>query len=273
MPRKSLRIALLLAVLALTVTILLDTRPPPPPDWDETLRVVIYPYNADGSQAAAAHVARLDQSDFDPIAEFFTRQAARYGLPLERPFEITLGREITAAPAGPPRSRNFLARARWGLSIRWWHFRFHDQVNQPDIIVVARYHSPDELPQTMHSIAIAAQRLAVAKLIADEGSTAYNQVILAHEILHTVGAGDLYHPETGRPLYPEGYADPDQDPLHPQRKSEIMAGRIPVTPFRALQAADLDQAMIGPITASDIGWPAAAEDIDDHTTRPDTNES
>ena len=259
MPRKSLRVALLIAVLALTVTILLDTRIPPPPDWNEPLRVVIYPYNADGSQAAATHVARLDQSDFDPIAEFFTTQAARYGLPLERPFEITLGREITAAPAGPPRSRNFLARARWGLSIRWWHFRFRDQVNQPDIIVVARYHSPDELPQTMHSIAIAAQRLAVAKLVADPRTTAYNQVILAHEILHTVGATDLYHPDTGRSIYPDGYADPDQSPLHPQQDAEIMAGRIPVTPFRSVQATDLDQVVIGPATASEIGWPQSPD--------------
>ena len=254
MPRKKFRVALLLAVLAAVTWTLLSTRPPPPPDWNESLKVVIYPYNADGSEAAAHYIAGLRQEDFQPIADFFAEQAARYQLGLEMPFELALGQEISAAPAGPPASRNLFTRARWGLAVRWWHFRFRDQVNQPDIIVVARYRAPDELPENMHSIAIAAQRLAVAKLVADPRTTAYNQVILAHEILHTVGATDLYHPDTGRSIYPEGYTAPDQSPLHPQQKAEIMAGRIPVTPFRSVQATNLDQVIIGPTTAKDIGW-------------------
>ena len=255
MPRKSFRVALLLAVLAGFTWMLVTTRPPPPPDWDETLKVVIYPYNADGSEAAAGYIAGLRQEDFQPIADFFAGQAAGYQLDLEKQFELALGQEISAAPTGPPASRNLFTRARWGLAVRWWHFRFRDQVNQPDIIVVARYHTPDELPETMHSIAIAAQRLAVAKLVADPRITAYNQVILAHEILHTVGASDLYHPDTGRSIFPEGYADPDQSPRHPQQEAEIMAGRIPVTPFRSVQATDLSQVTIGPATAREIGWP------------------
>ncbi|QOC23449.1 hypothetical protein IC757_04720 [Wenzhouxiangella sp. AB-CW3] len=255
MPRKSLRVALLLAVLALTVTILLDTRVPPPPDWDEPLRVVIYPYNADGSQAVADHIADRRLADFLPVEDFFAEQAARYGLGLERPFELALGAEIEVAPTAPPRSRNLLTRARWGLSVRWWHFRFRDQVNKPDIIVVARYHNPNELPRTMHSIAIAAQRLAVAKLVADDLHNANNHVVLAHEILHTVGAGDLYDPATGLPLYPEGYADPNRTPLHPQHQAEIMAGRIPLTPFRSREAISLHETLIGPATAREINWP------------------
>ena len=259
MPRKSLRVALLIAVLALTVTILLDTRIPPPPDWNEPLRVVIYPFNADGSKVVADHIADQRLEDFLPIEDFFAEQAARYGLGLKRPFEFALGAEIDAAPTPPPRSRNLFTRARWGLSVRWWHFRFRDQVNKPDIIVVARYHRPDELPRSMHSIAIAAQRLAVAKLVAEPLYTANNHVVLAHEILHTVGASDLYDPATNLPLYPEGYANPQRDPLHPQHQAEIMAGRIPLTPFRSREAISLVETVIGPVTAREIGWPITTD--------------
>ena len=34
-------------------------------------------------------------------------------------------------------------------------------------------------------------------------------VVLVHEILHTLGATDKYDSKTSSPLYPDGYADPE----------------------------------------------------------------
>ena len=254
MPRKKTRVAFLLVILAVVTWTLMLAREPAPPDWDRPLKVVIYPYNADGGSEVADFVESLTRDDFEPVARFMAEQAAAYRLPIEQPFSIELGSPIDDAPSAPPGGRGWLGRVRWGLSIRWWHFRFRDQVNKPDIIVIARYHDPTDLPARLHSIGIAAQRLAVAKLVADEAATAQNHLILAHEILHTVGASDLYHPETGQPRHPDGYAAPDQVPRHPQEHAEIMAGRIPLTPFSSRQPAGLEETVIGETTAAEIGW-------------------
>ena len=50
-------------------------------------------------------------------------------------------------------------------------------------------------------------------------------MVIAHEILHTLGASDKYDLATLAPLYPGGYAEPERDPLYPQSFAEIMAGR------------------------------------------------
>ena len=254
MPRKSFRVAFLLVILAAAMGLAVISRPPPPPDWNEPLKVVIYPYNADGSEIVASHIDDRRLQDFKPIADFMAEQAAQYDLPIERPFELALGREIPEAPSLPPESRNLITRIHWGLSVRWWQFRFRDQVNKPDIIVVARYHRSDELPQKMHSIAIAAQRLAVARLVAEPLYSTHNRVVLAHEILHTVGAADLYAPSSGLPLYPDGYAEPERRPLYPQRRAELMAGRIPGSPGQMREAFSLAEVVIGEYTAREINW-------------------
>jgi hypothetical protein len=86
-----------------------------------------------------------------------------------------------------------------------------------------------------------------------------NHVIIAHELLHTVGAIDKYDPRTNQPLYPIGYANPEQSPLHPQKKAEIMAGRIAIAQYKAKQPEKLKQVILGEATAIEINWLAIPE--------------
>lgn len=79
------------------------------------------------------------------------------------------------------------------------------------------------------------------------------QLRLAHEILHMLGAKDLYN-EKGLPKYPEGYVDPFKDPLHPQTFGEIMSRTIPQNPSEYIPLASLEEARIGASTAYDLGW-------------------
>ena len=37
-----------------------------------------------------------------------------------------------------------------------------------------------------------------------------NDVVIAHELLHTVGASDKYLPGNDAPRFPDGYGDPNQ---------------------------------------------------------------
>lgn len=72
--------------------------------------------------------------------------------------------------------------------------------------------------------------------------------------MHTLGATDKYKLNTGEPLYPTGFAEPDRQPLYPQRSAEIMAGR------RAISATDFDMpsslkdVVVGAVTADEIRW-------------------
>lgn len=251
-PRK-LRILLLLIILAPLVWYFRIGHDPVP-DWQQTLRIAVYPYNVDGNADVEAHLEHFGQDDLDRIGDYFAEQADRYHLPLSRPFELVLGQRIARSPTMPSQNQSWLGRLQWAISLRLWRIRFDDQGLDPDIVAVARFNAVTEVPPSQHSIGIAELRLAIANLPAVTTHSGYGRVLLAHELLHTVGAQDLYHPATGLPLYPSGYAEPNRDPRHPQDQAELMAGRIPVQPGRAAQAMSLDQTRIGPRTAREIGW-------------------
>ena len=250
---KNLRILILLLILAPLVLLFRSDREHSA-DWDRTQRVAVYPYSVADDEAVSRFIASLEQSDMDAISDYFSAQARRYHLPQGRPFELILAEPIHQAPPTPPAVGQTLARLRWAVGLRWWRWRFDRQGLEPDIIAIARFNTVTEIPPSLHSIGIAELRLAVANLPAVDTHRGYNQVLLAHEILHTVGASDLYHPATGLPVFPAGYAEPELDPRYPQELAELMAGRIPVQPGRATQAMDLAQTRIGPRTAREIGW-------------------
>ncbi|TVR92492.1 MAG: hypothetical protein EA418_13155 [Wenzhouxiangellaceae bacterium] len=225
------------------------------PVWDRPLVVGIYPYNADGSPEVDEYLTRLALQDFVAIEHFMTAQARPYGLGLERPFELRLAAPSAAgAPPGPPPPGSMAADLRWSLALRLWRWRLDRQGLAPDILMVANYHSPQMQPEHLHSIGILNMRLAVANLVANEALEGRNQVVLAHELLHTVGANDLYNPVSGLPLFPEGYANALQQQRYPQRQAELMAGRVPLQPGLAREAHGLEEVVIGPVSAREIGW-------------------
>jgi len=80
-------------------------------------------------------------------------------------------------------------------------------------------------------------------------------VIIARELLHTVGATDKYDPRTNQPAYPDGYAEPGRQPRLPQEYAEIMAGRMPVSESEAEMPRGLENVLIGAKTAQEINWP------------------
>jgi hypothetical protein len=95
--------------------------------------------------------------------------------------------------------------------------------------------------------------LGVVHVFASDSQQAQNNIVIAHELLHTLGAIDKYD-ASGQPLNPQGYADLHAYPLHPQQQAEIMAGRIPVTEHRAEMPRSLADTVIGYATAAEIGW-------------------
>ena len=67
-----------------------------------------------------------------------------------------------------------------------------------------------------------------------------------------LGATDKYSVASGQPIGPDGLAEPQREPLYPQRYAEIMGGRIAVAEDDSMIPKSLDYAVIGPLTAREI---------------------
>jgi hypothetical protein len=224
-------------------------------EWREPLRVVIYPLNADGSAASDAYLSTLRRDIFTPIVDFTREQAQAHRLALRSPVELYLAPRIDAAPPLPPSQASAPEIMLWSLQLRFWAWR-HDAYDgpKPHVRLFVSYFAPVANRHLAHSVGLQKGLVALVNAFASAGQEGSNNVVIAHELLHTFGATDKYDPATSQPVFPEGYAEPDANPRHPQRMAEIMAGRIPISPSNAETPRDLDEVVIGTVTAREINW-------------------
>jgi hypothetical protein len=223
--------------------------------WREPLYVAIYPIAADESPVTLRYVAALDAGRFKPIDGFFMREAERYRLNGREPVRTRLRSELHDRPPQRAPSAGVLATAWWSLRLRFWAWRASGHVNEPeDIRMFVLYHDPDLTPQVPHSLGLTKGLIGVVYAFAAPAMDGENDVVIAHELLHTVGASDKYLPGTDAPRFPDGYGDPDQVPLYPQHFAEIMAGRRMLSAHQWQQADSLDEVLIGLATALEIRW-------------------
>ncbi len=255
MTARGIRIALLLAVLAMVGLDAWLTRTRTT-SWENTLRVSVYPIVADGREATHQYVAALTREDFAPIEAFLQGEASRYGVTLAEPARIWLRPRLDELPPLPPRERSLLGTMGWSLKLRWWASRREAAQPRPrgQARIFVLYYDPETSPTVAHSLGLKEGVIGIVHAFATRSQTQANNVVIAHELLHTLGATDKYDPASGLPRYPEGYAEPDLSPRHPQEFAELMGGRIPQSPGRAEIPLGLDQVQVGPHTAAEIGW-------------------
>jgi len=252
---KRLRIAVLLYVLLFVAAAqFLTTRNAT--DWDVPLWVDIHAVAGDDDQITRSFIDALSETEFADAEAFLAREAKRYGVPLDQPFKLrVVGEYEGSLPA--------LGADAGALEVLWWSLRMRSlatalawQTDGPsgDIVVFAVFHEPTQGVALDRSTALDKGMIAVANLFADREARAANQIVLAHELLHTLRATDKYSLASNAPSYPDGYAAPDARPLLPQRKAELMAGRIPLDEHHAEIPRSLRDVVIGPKTAREIGW-------------------
>ncbi len=255
---KALRVAILLSILLVVAVTTwqdryLSTR------WHDPLYVAIYPIAADDSPVTKAYLAALDGEQFKPIDRFFAREAERYHLDAREPIKTRLRPELNDRPPQRAPDAGLLATALWSLRLRYWAWRVSGHVHDPeDIRIFVLYHDPALTPTVPHSLGLTKGLIGVVYAFAAPGMGGENDVVIAHELLHTVGATDKYNPADDSPSFPDGYGDPAQVPLYPQRDAELMAGRRMLAPGKWEQAVSLDEVVIGPATALEIRWPQHA---------------
>jgi hypothetical protein len=223
--------------------------------WHEPLYVAIYPIAADDSPVTRLYVAALDIQRFKPIDEFFTHEAERYHLQTNEPIRTRLRTELHDRPPQRSADAGVLTTALWSLRLRYWAWRVSGHVHEPeDIRMFVLYHDPALTPTVPHSLGLVKGLIGVVYAFAAPEMNGANDVVIAHELLHTVGATDKYDFADDAPRFPEGYGNPGQVPLYPQRTAELMAGRRVLAPGQWQQAASLDEVVIGPATAVEIRW-------------------
>ncbi len=223
-------------------------------DWQEPLWVVVYPIAGDTSGITRSYLRELKLERFRPIESFVADQARHYRKPVARPVKMILGPPLHELPPAPPFNGSMLSVMARSLRLRYWAWRQESGDLLGDISMFVIYHDPERSPRVPHSVGLKEGSIGVVHAFAGNDMTQSNNVVVTHELLHTLGATDKYDPRTNFPTHPIGFAKPDRNPLYPQDKAEIMGGRIPLSPGNAAIPRNLAQTLIGPTTAGELGW-------------------
>ncbi len=250
---RKLRIAVLLYVL-LFVAVASWLSRSAATDWEDTLYVNIYPIKGEDNPVVAEYLETLQADAFRPMERFLEREAQRYGVTLASPLEIALGPTLDIAPPSAGDRPGWLQVAIWSLRARWWAWRAtrNDALPTPDVRLFVSYFTPAEGIVLDPSVGLQKGLIGFVNAFADRRMNGSNNVVITHELLHTLGALDKYDAVTTQPVFPVGYAEPEREPLYPQTRAEIMAGRIPLSPVEAVVPETLADTVIGPFTAVEI---------------------
>lgn len=251
---KAIRIFILLTILILVAgsTYLTQLRAT---DWDAPLWVSVYPINGDGSPNTQRYIKSLAKNNFQDINTFLTEEAKYYKVPINNPIRINVAPIVKDQPPQPPNSSSIFSVMFWSLNLRYWAFN-NDSDTGPaaDVKIYVVYYDPRNNKKLSHSLGLEKGHIGVVHAYAGQQFTRRNNVIIAHEFLHTLGATDKYDLATGYPNYPVGFANPDNNPRFPQNRAEVMAGRIPINENTAVFPKSLYRVVIGKTTAKEINW-------------------
>lgn len=227
--------------------------------WQQPLYVALYPLAADDSPVTRRYVASLNPATFTDIDRFMAGQSHRYGRGIEVPLKTRLKPPLSQRPPARDPGAGIPGTLWWSLKLRAYAWRQTRAGKEPeDIRVFVLYHDPADTPSVPHSSGLEKGLIGVVHAFARSDMDGSNNVVIAHEILHTLGATDKYDPATDGPRFPDGYGDPGQSPLYPQRTAELMGGRRMIDANHWEQPDNLADVVIGPQTARQIGWSAHA---------------
>ncbi len=256
---KNLRILILIFILGAVLLYTQDQKLVTQ-GWYQTLEVVIFPINAcanaDASNSVDHYIDSLSTKDFVEIDKFIQRQSEQYDVVSSTPTMTRLGKKVSTLPPKPPRTdANPLKIAFWSMKLRWWAMQNtpDDASNKHRVRVFVLYHDEKSNQKLEHSLGIQKGLLGIVHAYASSDQAKQNNIVIAHELLHTVGASDKYD-AYGNPQLPDGLGEPNLSPLYPQKRAEIMAGTVASSETTSKMAHSLKSCVIGEKTAQEIGW-------------------
>jgi len=252
---KNLRILILMVILGAVLLYTQDQRLVTQ-GWYKPLEVVIFPINADASNSVDQYIDDLSDKNFISIDKFIKRESEKYDVVSSRPTSTTLGDRVSTLPPKPPGAdSNPFAIAFWSMKLRWWAMQNtpDDKSNKHRVRIFVLYHDDKPNLRLEHSLGIQKGLLGIVHAFASDEQAKQNNIVIAHELLHTVGASDKYD-ASGNPVSPDGLGEPNLSPLYPQKRAEIMAGTIASSSTKSKMASSLKSCVVGEKTAQEIGW-------------------
>ena len=222
--------------------------------WERPLEVHVYAISGDGRAASERYVAALDSDDFKAMELFVNREARRYELPWDA-IRVTYHAGLDSHPPQPPAGDNILENIFWSLRFRAWAWRhqWSGSGGDGDVELFVNYYDTATSQSLRHSVGLRGGLIGIINAFADPSYRGSNHVVIVHELMHTLGATDKYG-ANNMPRYPDGYAEPYRQPVLPQRRAEIMGGRIPLSASEARIPRSLAEVSIGVVTAAEIYW-------------------
>jgi hypothetical protein len=251
---RTLRIAILLLFLAIAAYWNLHDRLSTT-DWDETLWIGVFPIDPGDGAGSRPYIENLSTESVADIERFINREARQYGVGIERPVRVDLYPQVDEKPPSRDADAGIFGNMWWSLKLRLYANRNSHPPGRapPQIRIFVLYH--DSIATSVpHSAGLQKGLVGVVHAYAEREMTRANNVVIAHEILHTLGASDKYDLESLAPLHPIGYAEPDREPLYPQSFAEVMAGRYAIDSQTFEMPQSLDEVVVGDATALEIRW-------------------
>ncbi|MGV6851763.1 MAG: hypothetical protein ACWA5R_06255 [bacterium] len=229
--------------------------------WDESIWVGIYPVNASiqstGSKQINQYINKQLQKDLNSVSDWIQKQAKLFNMGNHQIIHFEIKHTVFEKPPAPPIERSRFAIAMWSIKFRYWVWKQQHSDEPSSDLDLFYILEPTKNRPVLHidnSFALQKVGAGVINAIADRSFRGHNQLILAHELMHLFGATDKYDLATNLPKFPDGYADPASNPLHPQKMAELMGGRIPINKTLAVMPKNLSKVIIGNKTAKEIGW-------------------
>lgn len=224
--------------------------------WDEPLYVSIYATSGDNRKATDRYIEALSRDTFEAIEKFVNREARRNGITIDA-IEVEYRGRLEEGPPQPPLQASVLGNIWWSLKFRAWatYRDWSSDGDQGDIQLFVNYYDIETSQSLHHSVGLRGGLIGIINAFAEKSYHGSNQVVITHELMHTLGASDKYG-KHNLPVYPDGYAAPYRQPLYPQRRAEIMGGRIPLSETQFRMPQSLAEVVIGVYTAAEINWTA-----------------
>lgn len=228
--------------------------------WERPHRVLVVLVNGPG-KALASGLSSAFAARAEAVERTLELQRRRYSPNSLAPIELTVvGPVAEASPPPALDDADLWSLLQFNLELRSYAEQ-HDDRSGVDgspfdvrLYVRAsqstgRSEAAEGLGQQHGSIGVVSTEISV-------DGVDFAWFVAIHEYLHTRGATDKYGPD-GRAVSPQGYANPEQEPLLPQHGTELMARGRP----QSLTMEDIPGApeswVIGKWTAAEIGWTPA----------------
>ena len=222
--------------------------------WEQTLEVRLFAINGDGERALA-NISNLCNRPISKLLKVLSTVARNATVSRARQSNVTYAGELISRPPDVPLEHSVLSNIIWSLHFRSWalYQSFRIKNGSSDIDLFINYFDTSKTKSLRHSVGLKGGLIGVINGFADNDYRGSNHVVIAHELMHTLGATDKYN-QLNQPAHPGGFAAPFQETLFPQREAEIMGGRIPLSATKAIIPDNLGLVVVGAFTAAELNW-------------------